>query len=109
MKEMIDRLAIMDEYLADAACAIIADIDEIQTARQFIDTLFEHNMILAEQVLDAISDSYHDNNLSGSWKDDGENMILLTWDELDNEMSSSKQNINKFINWPTRNPMETKE
>ena len=50
-------------------------------ARQMIDRLFEIDRRLAEQVLDAISDSFE--NMSGSWDDDGENMILLTWEECE--------------------------
>ena len=83
--EMIDRLVATNEHLADAAYEITVEIDEIMTARQWIDALFENDRRLAEQVLDAISDSYHDTNLSGSWTDDGENMILLTWDECEKE------------------------
>mgnify|MGYP003636907536 CR=1 FL=1 len=82
--EMIDRLVATDEHLANAACEITVEIDEILTARQWIDALFESNRRLAEQVLDAISDSYG-SDMSGSWEDDGENMILLTWDEYEME------------------------
>ena len=82
--EMIDRLVATDEYLADVACEITVKIDEILTARQWIDALFECNRDLAERVLDTISDSYG-SDMSGSWKDDGENMILLTWDEYEME------------------------
>jgi methyl-accepting chemotaxis protein len=83
-REMIERLVATNEHLADAACEITVEIDEILTARQWIDALFERNRGVAEQVLDAISDSYG-TDMSGSWKDDGENMILMTWDEYEME------------------------
>tara|TARA_R110002020_G_scaffold96327_5_gene230793 strand:+ start:624 stop:1028 length:405 start_codon:yes stop_codon:yes gene_type:complete len=72
---MLDR----DEWLADTVADTIQDIDEVLTARQFINILFERNRNLAEKTLDYISD-LHGPNASGSWEDDGENMILLSWD-----------------------------
>jgi len=86
--EMIDRLVATDEHLANAACEITVEIDEILTARQWIDALFESNRRLAEQVLDTISDSYG-TDMSGSWVDDGESMILLTWDEYERRTSET--------------------
>ena len=85
-REMIERLVATNVGLADTACEITEEIidEEPLTARQFIDALFERNRGVAEQVLDTISDSYG-SDMSGSWVDDGENMILLTWDEYEME------------------------
>ena len=84
-REMIERLVATNVGLADTACEITEEIiDEALTARQWIDALFESDRGVAEQVLDTISDSYG-SDMSGSWKDDGENMILLTWDEYEME------------------------
>jgi len=71
---MLDR----DEWLADRVADTTKDIDEVLTARQFIDALFKRNRKLAEMTLDYISDLHA--GASGSWDDDGENMILLSWD-----------------------------
>jgi len=74
MWPMLDR----DEWLADRVADTIQDIDEVLTARQLIDMLFERNTKLAEMTLDYLS-NLHD-GASGYWEDDGENMILLSWD-----------------------------
>ena len=71
------RNGIVDD--ADTVADTIQDIDEVLTARQFINILFERNRNLAEKTLDYISD-LHGPNASSSWEDDGENMILLSWD-----------------------------
>lgn len=70
---MLDR----NEWLADMIADTTKDIDEVLTARQFIDALFERNQMLAEMTLDYMSDLHA--GASGSWDDDGENMILLSW------------------------------
>tara|TARA_R110000751_G_scaffold60574_1_gene126365 strand:- start:916 stop:1266 length:351 start_codon:yes stop_codon:yes gene_type:complete len=74
MWNMLDR----DEWLADRVADTIADIEEVLTTRQLIDVLFESNGKLAEMTLDYIS-NLHD-GASGNWEDDGQNMILLSWD-----------------------------
>jgi len=76
MWRMLDR----DEWLADRVADTIQDIDEVLTARQIINVLFERNRNLAEMTLDYMSDLHAD--ASGSWDDDGKdnNMILLSWD-----------------------------
>jgi hypothetical protein len=48
-------------------------------ARQLVDRLHEIDVRLYEQMLDSISESYPD--ASGTWDDDGENMILLSLKE----------------------------
>lgn len=74
MWSLLDR----DEGLADAVADTIADIQEGLSARQLINALFERNRNLAERTLDYISDLHAGS--SGYWDDDGENMILLSWD-----------------------------
>ena len=76
MWRMLDR----DEWLADRVADTITERPIVNrfTARQLIDVLFERNRNLAERTLDYISDLHA--GASGCWEDDGENMILLSWD-----------------------------
>jgi hypothetical protein len=89
MWRMLDH----DEWLADTVADTIQDIDEVLTARQLINALFERNRKLAEMTLDYMSDLYA--GASGCWEDDGKdnNMILLSWDAY-NELYPEDKALN---------------
>jgi hypothetical protein len=74
---MIDRLqSLNQDDLLDRVADALAHIDEVQTARDWIDSIHEADERLFEQVLDAISDSYE--RATGEWEDDDDgNMVML--------------------------------
>jgi hypothetical protein len=74
---MIDRLqSLNQDDLLDRVADALAHIDEVQTARDWIDSIHEADERLYEQVLDTISDSYQ--RATGEWEEDDDgNMVML--------------------------------
>ena len=74
---MVDRLQQLNQDdLLDRVADALAHIDELLTARDWVDSIYEADERLFEQVLDTISDSH--SQATGEWEDDEDgNMVML--------------------------------